>query len=376
MSLPFCHLRRIAAAHILLLLCVCALASADNSDGPYVMRNSSGALEAWSVEPSAEGPRKQTHPLAANAKITVQAVDTLSSFDVRLRGPAEPDADDIKTDPKAPLFVVADTHGEFEILARMLIQHRVVNSKLRWNFGRGHLVLLGDVFDRGPHQTEILWLIYALEAEARKAGGGVHLLVGNHEMMLLQGDQRYLNEKYRMTAQTLGVSSYAALFSADSVLGQWLRTKPAMIKINQFLCLHGGVSAELVERRLTVPQVNSIVRAILDNRPFINRVEAERAEFIAGQKGPLWYRGYFSDKDRAAEATSEDVRKIREYFGVDKILIGHTRVPTITSLYEGEVLAVQVYPRREENGVTTFESLLIRDGKVYRAKPDGQIEEL
>jgi hypothetical protein len=374
MSFTSLHLRRLAAGSVLLLLCFCAAAA--DSDGPYVMRNASGAFEAWSVEPTADGSRKQVRPLAANARITIAPVGTLSSFDVKLRGPAEIDLDELETDAKAPLFVVADTHGEFEILAQMLMRHRVVDSKLRWSFGRGHLVMLGDIFDRGPNQTEILWLVYALEAQAQKAGGGVHLVLGNHEAMLLQGDQRYLNPKYRLTAQVLGVSSYTTLFSAESVLGQWLRTKPTIIKINKLLCLHGGISPELIERGLTLRQVNSTMRAMLDDRPFINRVEQERAEFLSGQKGPLWYRGYFAGDERAAEATADDVRRIREYFGVDRILVGHTRVPTITSLYAGEVIAVQVYPQREASGVTHFEALLIRDGKFYRARPDGEIEEI
>ena len=373
------HLRRLAAGSVLVLLCLCA-AAADSaladSDGPYVMRNASGAFEAWSIETTADGPRKQIRPLAGNARITIAPVGTLPAFDVKLRGPAEIDIDEIETDSKAPLFIVADTHGEFEILSQMLMKHRVVDPKLRWSFGRGHLVILGDVFDRGAHQTEILWLVYALEAQARKAGGGVHLLLGNHEAMLLRGDQRYLNPKYRLTAQLLGVSSYATLFSAESVLGQWLRTKPTMIKINKLLCLHGGISPELIGRGLTLRQVNSTMRAMLDDRPFINRVEQERAEFLSGQKGPLWYRGYFAGDERAAEATADDVRRIREYFGVDRILVGHTRVPTITPLYAGDVIAVQVYPQREASGVTHFETLLIRDGKFYRAKPDGEIEEI
>jgi hypothetical protein len=40
------------------------------------------------------------------------------------------------------------------------------------------------------------------------------------------------------------------------------------------------------------------------------------------------------------------------------------------------VIAVQVYPQREASGVTHFEALLIRDGKFYRARPDGEIEEI
>jgi hypothetical protein len=79
-------------------------------------------------------------------------------------------SDTVTTRAKAPLFVVADTHGEYEIFADMLIKHRVVDGKLHWSFGRGYLVILGDVFDRGAHHTEILWLIYASYLGTKAAG--------------------------------------------------------------------------------------------------------------------------------------------------------------------------------------------------------------
>lgn len=366
------RLRYIAATILLLLSCL----SAVGHDGPYVLRSSTGALEAWSVETKDDGARKHVQALPENARITIPSVGTLPPFEIRLRGPAEIAADEIETRPNAPLFVVADTHGEFEILAQMLLRHRIVDRKLRWSFGRGHLVVLGDIFDRGAHQTEILWLLYALEAQAQKAGGGVHLVVGNHEAMVLGGDLRYLNDKYRETAQVLGASSYAELFGTNSVLGQWLRTKPSMIRINDLLCLHGGVSPQLVEHGYSLAQVNSTLRAVLDGRPFTSRAELDRAEFLAGRSGPWWYRGYFADASHPAEATAADVRRIREHFGVARILVGHTRVPAIAPLYEGEVIAVQVYPERNADGDASFEALMVRDGRLLRAMPDGETQPL
>jgi hypothetical protein len=339
------------------------------------VRNAAGTLEAWSVEATGERLRKQSRALAARSTITIPAVGTLPSFDVQLREPSDAAPDEIKTRTRPPLFVVADTHGEFEILAQMLLKHRIVDAKLRWNFGSGHLVILGDVFDRGAHQTEILWLIYALEAQARKAGGGVHLLLGNHEVMVLSGDQRYLNAKYRLTAQALDVS-YPDLFSATSVLGQWLRTKPTILKINRLLCLHGGVSPEVVARRLTVPQINSILRTFLNGQPFPSHAEEERAQFLTGRTGPLWYRGYFATDERDADTAIENIERSLEHFDVTTILVGHTRVPTITALHESKVIAVQVYPQRDERGSTMFEALLIRNGKFYRALPDGNLQTL
>src|ERR1700741_1845384 len=222
--------------------------------GPYVLRGADGGGEAWAVEAPADGERKRVLPLAAKT-LAVPAVGDMPAFNVKLRAPAAIARDALEIAPKAPLFVVADTHGEFEILARMLLAHGVVDERLRWKFGRGHLVVLGDVFDRGPNHTEILWLLYQLESDAQKAGGGAHLVLGNHETMVVRGDLRYLHPKYRSTAGLLGLGSYAELFGARSVLGQWLRTRPAVFRINRYLFAHGGISRALVDRGLTLAEI-------------------------------------------------------------------------------------------------------------------------
>ena len=69
-----------------------------------------------------------------------------------------------------------------------------------------------------------------------------------------------------------------------------------------------------------------------------------------------------------------DVDLALETFGVRGILIGHTIVPTVTPLYEGKVIAVQVYPRRDDDGRARFESLLIKRDGTWRAKLDGTVE--
>jgi len=359
----------------LLLLAACASLAAD-LDAPYVMRDASGKLEAWTVEVTPVGPAKRVKPLKPGAKLTIAAVGGVPAFSFKLRPPAESAPDKVSTVKSPPLFVVADTHGEYEILVAMLMKHGVVDPKLHWSFDRGHLVVLGDAFDRGPNQTEILWLLYALEAEAQKAGGGVDFVLGNHETMALRGDLRYLNQKYRQVTTVLGVGSYSRLFAANSVLGQWLRTRPAVLQIDNQLFLHGGISKDLVARGFALPEINGTVRAVLNDGAYVNGIARERADFLFGDTGPLWYRGYFPDEAGVAAASDEDVRLARQRFGVERILVGHTRVPTVTPLYGGQVIAVHVYPRRDSAGNTSFEALLIRDGALLRARPDGGTEPL
>jgi hypothetical protein len=350
-----------------MFLLIIAMAGAA-SDGPYVSRQGADAWEAVSVEEVAGSETKRVVPLARGATITVNAVGAVPAFTVKLREPALPRPDTVQVAAKAPLFVVADTHGEYEILVPMLQKQGVLGKKLEWKFGRGHLVVLGDVFDRGPNHTEILWLLYQLEAEAARAGGGVHMVIGNHEAMVMQGDLRYLNPKYPKAAQVLGVASYSELFGPATVLGQWLRSLPAVLKVNDLLCLHAGISRALVDSRMSLAEINAGVRAALD--PASNERRPARDELM-GSFGPLWYRGYFAEQTNFPTATADDVDQTLKAFGVRRILVGHTIVPTITPLYGGKVIAVQVYPKREDSGHVNFESLFIKGGEFWRAKPDG-----
>jgi hypothetical protein len=89
------------------------------------------------------------------------------------------------------------------------------------------------MFDRGPKVTEVLWFLYGLEAEARAAGGAVHVLLGNHETLVLYDDLRCINSKYAAVAKLLD-ASHSALFDEQTVLGRWLRTKPMLVQVNLF----------------------------------------------------------------------------------------------------------------------------------------------
>ncbi|HEY6645008.1 metallophosphoesterase [Povalibacter sp.] len=351
---------------VLPLLAAGALAT-PLDDGPYVARQADGSGLTRSIS----GEAVKEGRIAIGQAFTVGAVGAMPAFEVQLRPVETPARDEIRLNANTPMFVVADTHGEYEILGELLRKQRIVDTSLRWSFGKGHVVFLGDVFDRGPHQIEILWLIYELQRQASRAGGGVHLLIGNHEAMVMRGDLRYLNPKYQATARTLGAPSYVDLVAADTVLGQWLRSRPAVLKIRDLLCLHGGISPQLVERGLTVSQINATVREALSGE------ESPQIDWLMGPLGPLWYRGYFADAQGEASATTADIDAMLRHFGVTKIIVGHTRVPTVTSLYDGKVVAVQVYPHRDAaSAQSVMEALRIEGRVVKRATIAGALEPL
>ncbi len=376
-------------------------------DGPYVMQGTDGWIARW-VEGDALAPKVREQRLAAwptsgQASVVVPAVGAAPAFTVRLRPPDSlRDApDEVSVPAGNELFVIADTHGEFEILVELLRKQRVIGDSLQWTFGHGHLVVLGDVFDRGPNHTEILWLLYKLEEEARRAGGGLHLLIGNHETLVMLGAREYLHPKYLLTARALDEPSYATLWDQRSLLGRWLRTKATVQKLGDVLCLHGGISPQVMEREYTLREINVAIRESLRHTPPYlgarprfdpgelqllhtrsppaSQLERERAAFLLLHPlGPLWYRGYFPQATREGFPVADDASVVRMLgnFGVRAILVGHTQVPTVTPLFGGKVIAVQVYPRRSASGEPTMEGLLIRNGKFLRARIDGALESI
>jgi hypothetical protein len=137
----------------------------------------------------------------------------------------------------------------------------VIGERHEWTFGDGHLLLLGDML--GPRGTGDAGAVVdlRLEQEAVRAGGRVHYILGNHEVMAMQGDCRYAIGKYKALARMLHPeddlrSAYAKLFSAGTPLGAWLRTKHAVERIGGDLFVHGGISPALVAAGLSPAEIS------------------------------------------------------------------------------------------------------------------------
>jgi len=115
------------------------------------------------------------------------------------------------------IVAISDAHGQYDIMIDLLKAHRVIDEQNQWTFGKGHLVITGDNLDRGDKVMEILWFLFFLEKQAAEAGGKVHVLLGNHEVMVLQGDIRYLNRKYLYTSGVLK-NRYHLMFAEGATL--------------------------------------------------------------------------------------------------------------------------------------------------------------
>jgi hypothetical protein len=264
------------------------------------------------------------------------------------------------------IFVVGDIHGQYDSLARVLQVSNVIDKDLNWSWGTGHLVFTGDIFDRGDQVTECLWLIYKLERQALKAGGCVHYILGNHEMMALTDELAYQPEKNNFFSNYFDIS-YSQFFTPYTVLGQWLRSKKTMLRINDILFTHGGVSSQMLAKHLNIDSVNHMVRKYL-NLEYDKR-NSETLNLLLFTYGPFWYRGYFKYGHLPPEATQEQIDHVLDFYEVSHMVVGHTDVPFIAPMYEGKVFPINIPFHDPEYHQ---QCLLIEGEHFYRVYIDGK----
>lgn len=265
-------------------------------------------------------------------------------------------------DAPEKLLILSDIEGEFGAFRALLIANKVIDEKYNWTFGKGHLVIAGDLFDRGSTVVEYLWLLYKLEQEAPLKGGFVHVILGNHDIMNLSGDFRYVQPRYTEHA-ALMKREYHDLYNESTELGRWLRTKNIIEKIGDLLVMHGGISPEVNVRAMPIADINARCR------PFYATPHTEvpdSMQLFMGRSGVFWYRGYFAEP----LATTEQVDSTLHLYGVKKIVVGHTIVDKkISTRYDGKVIAVDV---NQHDG--DHQALLIERGKYYRVDEKGEKE--
>jgi hypothetical protein len=261
------------------------------------------------------------------------------------------------------IAVISDIHGEYGIYIKLMQGNGIIDENLNWNFGTGHLVVLGDIFDRGNMVTEVIWHLFGLEKQAEKAGGSVHVLLGNHEFMVLRNELCDLNEKYSKVEE-ISKTAYADLYSEKSVLGKWLRTKPVVITIDNIIFVHGGISMEIINRNLNFKQINKIFTKKVIGRNLGEVCGRELVKFLNEADGPLWYRGYFYDTDFC----ESQIDSILDFYGKEHIVVGHTPNETIRSLFGKKILGADAGIGQNQPG----EILFYKDGSFYMSNSTGE----
>ncbi len=326
------------------------------------------------------------------------------------------------------VVVFADVHGAYDELVSLLRAQGVIDAALRWSAGDTHLVSLGDLIDRGPGSRRVLELLMRLEGEARAAGGALHVVLGNHEVMNIAGDLRYVTAaEYAAFAGTEddalrdaawqrrlerqpgavrgefdaqfppGYFAEREAFSPTGRYGAWLLAKPFMLVVNETAFTHGGLSPLVAQlglegvNRALHDELSDYLKAwqtlgaVLPEAPddFLARPDALAAAGRAEQAnalralqeapvfttaGPTWFRGQALCHPFTEAANLESsLAKL----GVARVVVGHTPTPTrrAISRFDRRVILLDAGMLGEVYGGTAA-ALIIEGGKLSVAYAD------
>jgi hypothetical protein len=266
------------------------------------------------------------------------------------------------------IIVIGDIHGDWKMTLDTLKLAKVINSNNKWIGGDTVVVQLGDQIDRcrghgsscqKPETTvndensdvRILNFFTKLHNQASRKGGAVYSLLGNHELMNVNGDLRYVSYKGLVdfdkdSVLKNGYENRKIDFDKDSVLkngyenrriafekgGKYANflgcSRKGVLIIGSNLFVHGGIVPKLANEykgKKGVEDINKIISRFLWNK----LADKDNFSSITGtlDYSPFWNRllGTLpSNLNMEDHYCKNAIKPVLDIYNVDRIVVGHT----------------------------------------------------
>jgi hypothetical protein len=305
------------------------------------------------------------------------------------------------------IVAIGDIHGDYDNYIVALTAAGLVDKKGKWSAGKTHFVQTGDIPDRGPDTQKIIEHIRKLGKQAKKKGGRVHNLIGNHEAMNVYGDLRYVTdgefkafagrnskalrervfEVNMQNLQTSDPEAFAELpenfqeewnlkhplgwvehrqawdpaWNPEGELSNWVLEQKVAVRINDAIFLHGGISGFYCQNSL-----DSMTEKVIGR---LRHFDPRNAGILDDAFGPLWYRG-LSGVDPVA--LDETVDAILARHKAQHIVVGHTVTSgVIWPQYDSKVVMIDTGISRHYGGYVGY--LEITPDGLFAGYPNGKL---
>jgi hypothetical protein len=191
----------------------------------------------------------------------------------------------------ARIVAVGDIHGSADGLVQILQAAQLIDAARRWTGGTARLVQTGDFTDRGAGVREVMDLLMRLQGEARRSGGRVDVLFGNHEGMNVLRDLRDASpaafaafkdgrseerrrkafEAHESIAKNNGIAldrakwmdvhppgfvEYVQAIGPTGTYGRWIRARKVVLQLDRAIFMHAGLHPD------TTQSVDDVNRAV------------------------------------------------------------------------------------------------------------------
>jgi len=231
------------------------------------------------------------------------------------------------------IIAVGDVHGDLmQTLKALKLGGLIDATGSKWTGGKTILVQVGDILDRGDHELAILRLFKRLAKQAEKEGGAVYILNGNHEIMNVEGDFRYVTpgaftafaELYSKKhgadpkLQTLAGATYARreLLKPGSDLAKDMAKNPTVLQVGDTLFAHAGVLQEHVDYGLD--KINMQVSGWMEGR------YPGPPQQVKDENGVVWNRTFGGTAMYGPEGACPRLSEVLKSTTAKRMVIGHT----------------------------------------------------
>ena len=238
--------------------------------------------------------------------------------------------------------VVGDVQGDFEALVTILVGAGLIDDDGKWAGRDSHLILMGDLIGGHKYSRLVLNLIIRLEGEAKRSGGAVHAILGNHDILPVQGKTEKLlkaeKELYKKF-EVRGARSQKmrSIFGGESEYGVWTSKRNTLLKVGEYLFVHAGLEEWALES--DPGRVNTTVRAWIKYWQGVGEKPPKETGWVVGRGreiGPLWQRsfkvkssrGAFKHKSTGEAPHKELVEKVLSRYRARAVVLGHAPVDT------------------------------------------------
>jgi hypothetical protein len=245
----------------------------------------------------------------------------------------------------AKLIAMGDVHGDFKATKKALKLAGLIDGQNDWIGGETWVVQTGDQLDREGGEEKILELFEQLADQAHQAGGAFYSLLGNHEVMNVDADFRYVTvegfEDFANTSYDETDAYYddfepeergrAAAFRPGGEWAMVLSDHNVIMQIGDTLFVHGGVLPDHVDYGLE--QINK------DTRKWMRAKTTSKPTILSGDDAPIWTRLYSSDED---EPDCDTLQQALDAANAKYMVVAHTVWDSINPACDGKVWRIDV----------------------------------
>lgn len=236
------------------------------------------------------------------------------------------DEDSVVVKEPKRIVAIGDIHGDLKALKRALKTAGAINESDEWIGKDLVIVQTGDLLDRGDDDLEVIEFLEKLKVEAENAGGKIHTLSGNHELMNVQLDFRYATEASTKTfADKKGLTREDA-FKPGGPFAMILSNYPAILKMDKMIFVHGGLKKEHV--LYGIEKINN------EYRDWARGDLAFLHSYIESGEGIFWMRDFSDEPDEVdCLALSESLAAAE----AEVMIVGHSVQKKIVSACDGKI---------------------------------------